>query len=73
MKLLGVRATAGSWDVSGDRNKGEGVEQGERERARRVGPVRKGSRRRVSVGVFMSVWAGREGWGGWRLLSAQSK
>lgn len=29
MKSLEVRATAGSWDVSGDRNKGEGVEQAE--------------------------------------------
>lgn len=31
MKSLEVRATAGSWDVSGERNKGERVEQGEGE------------------------------------------
>lgn len=62
MKTLEVRATAGSWDVSGDRNKRGRLEQQEGEQR---GPAvifrREGSRRRVSVGVFMSVWADQEG------------
>lgn len=62
MKTLEVRTTAGSWDVSADRNKKERVEQQEgEERGPGVIFRRKGSRRRVSVGVFMSVWAGQEG------------
>lgn len=62
MKTLEVRATAGSWDESDDRNKREGVEQPEgEERGPSATFRRKGSMRRVLVGVFMSVWAGQEG------------
>lgn len=43
MKTLEVRATAGSWDVSRDKNKGEGVEQAEKEReGEECGPAEEG-------------------------------